>query len=700
MEENFLWNANRAVAQDVAANNNNEAGEDGNENDGRVDDNNNNAVVEVVLQADGVINMDGGVAVNPEDDASKAKKLSENCDLLLYIYCEEPIDVAPDHPIMRPGVTVSIGLDKTTKLRAVFQRYVDFCNSMSDDNSIDTPLIHVKYLEFAFCQLLNENDTAETSALMKNDRIKVRKVRTDERAKEAEQKRTLRDADREYFRQMRHLLPESCSARIADVVLDCRGKLVDNNGRNQRVLSTTVRAHSAMISKRCPWLMAIILQTRQKARREAMEQKNVEQPETPEHAPTGAAEIENDDETENGDGDINGAANDNTGKEINHGDDDISASAQIDMQDSSSANGNVNVIVVDDDEDEADNVVSSARHQVQPRPESNVLNVVIDDHSPEAVKILLEYCYTNRVISLGHDAFVQACKTKPSKHNGPVHPYHSSAKRWPNNGIPIVPFSVALAAIRLAEEAGMHRLSLMCEVSASQLVSSSNVVEALSMTTRQKAVSGNDLPCLRRAAMDVILRRGRRGVSEIGRSSCFKKALEEERSVIVPTLFQGTMEMVSYWEKIKGKRGVTELYNLNFKDLDKEDSEKRARERKLRRRERMGKKLNKIGEQDEDAFSDCSFDGSDEVPAIPYDAFRDGHLIAWTKSIGASPRALERLAHHDMDFIRREVVARGFKDSVRRESRALKLNKVSNNRKRSSRSSSSRSQGFFGGREK
>lgn len=688
MEANNDGNDNPAAAEDNAANDNNndnpvdladEAGED--ENDNNNNNNGLNPMVELDLEEeddeeDGdnrFVNMDGGVAVNPEDDASKAKKLSENCDLLLYIYCEEPIEWAQDHPIMRPGVTVSIGLDKTTKLKSVFQRYVDFCNTDSDGQ-----IVNLKDLEFAFCQLLNENDTAETSALMKNDRIKVRKVRINERAKEAEQKRNLRDADREYFRQMRNLLPESCPARLADVILDCRGKLVDTSGRNQRVLSTTVRAHSSLIGKRCPWLMAIILQARQKAKREALEQDNAEKPETPETSPTRVAEIENDDEAENGDCNINGEASDGAEKEIGLGEGGISVPAQIDMVDVPSHNGNVNVIIVDDDEDDADNAVSSFRHQVQSRPEANVLTVLLNDHSPEAVKILLEYCYTNRVVSLGHDAFVVACKTRPTKHNGPVHPYHCSAKRWPNNGIPIVPFSVALAAIRLAEEAGMHRLSLMCEYSAAQLVSSSNVVEALTISTLQKNISGNDLSRLRRAAMDVILRRGQRGVSDFCRSSFFKKAMEVERSIIVPTLLQGTMEVVTHWEKTKGvKRGSSEIYNTDFKDLDKDDSHERAKERKRRRRERTGKDLVKISEMDEDDLFDYGADEYDE-------GFPESQFLEWA----TNKRALAQMAGHS---IRREVVARGIK---------AKVTKANSSRKRSSRSSSSKSQGFFGSREK
>lgn len=621
-----------------------DADEDENENENEAGGNN-NIMVDIDLEedeedGDNDSTLDGGVAVNPEDDSSKAKKHSSECDLLLYVYCQESIDVAPDHPIMRPGVTISIGLDKTTKLKAVFKQYVDFCNSSSEVES--GPKIDVQDVEFSFCQLLNENDTAETSALMKNDRIRVRKVRTSERVVEAERKRTQRDADRIYFHQMRHLLPESCPARVADITLDCQGKLVDNHGRNQRVLSTTVRAHSSMISKRCPWLMEIILQARQKARRLAAEEEKAEKCKTPDQSPTLATEIENDDEA-----DGNSEDDGDDVKEIGRGEEAMYRDAQIDTVDDSSDDGKVNVIIVDDEDDD-DDVVSASRHQIQSRSEVDLLTVILSEHSPEAVKILLEYCYTNRVVSLGHDAFVQACKTRPNKHNGPVPPYpttHSSnAKRWPNNGIPIVPFSVALAAIKLAEEAGMHRLSLMCEISASQLVSSSNVVEALTMSTRQKTISGNDLPRLRKAAMDVILRRGRRGVSEIGRTSLFKKALQEERSIIVPTLLQGTMEAVAHWEKVKGvKRDSSEISHRSYKELDKEDSHKRARERRSRRQERTEKDPNKIREHYDDHLSDFSDEPYSE------EQFMSGWVSNARAAASLSKRSLKRMAQHKMD---------------------------------------------------
>jgi len=314
---------------------------------------------------------------------------------------------------------------------------------------------------------------------------------------------------------------------------------------------------------------------------------------------------------------------------------------QIGTMDVSSNAGKVNIVVVDDD-DTAGAVLSprSPRHRVPSQSQTeanasananadaNVLTVVLNDHSPEAVKILLEYCYTNRVVSLGHDAFVRTCKTRPTETDGPVPPCDDvGPKGWPNLGFPTVLFSVALSAIRLAEEAGMHRLSLMCEISAAHLVSLINIVEVLAMSTLQKSTTGNDLPHLRRAAMEMILRRGPGGVTKLGRSGFFKRALEEQKSIVVPALLKGAMEYVcgangngngngngnNACRNFHGGRRKTNdndndndnaiehehehehegvnkrscssgISDLNFEDLDLEDAHRRARERKRRKR--------------------------------------------------------------------------------------------------------------------
>ena len=74
---------------------------------------------------------------------------------------------------------MTIGLDKSTKLSVVFNRFVDFCNEAGNES------IYATDFEVVHCQLLNGSDTAEASALMKNDKIFVRRVRTAEREAEA-----------------------------------------------------------------------------------------------------------------------------------------------------------------------------------------------------------------------------------------------------------------------------------------------------------------------------------------------------------------------------------------------------------------------------------------------------------------------------------------------------------------------------------
>jgi hypothetical protein len=378
---------------------------------------------------------------------------------------------------------------------------------------------------------LNGNDTAEMSALMKNDRIQVRKNAKDERDSEAEQHRLQRETDREYFRDMKLLLPDTIGSKTCDVLLDCRGKLMDENGLNQEVLRTDVRGHSFLLSKRCKWLGDII----QNAREELERQSVVTLPDQESHGldgnaqPPAAASLPDEDD-----------------------DDGIEALPYAPEQNEEEPNREAAEIENDDDEDvkmakplqESFDMFSSARS-------GNLLWVTIANHPPDAVRLLLEYCYTNRVVPLGQDAFIVACRTKGDRRkpfDGPVSPYHNHSSRtrgWPNNGLPIVSFAVALAGISLAEEAKMKRLSLMCEVAASKLVEPSNVVEALSRCTLQEKLTGNPLSRLRKAAMDVVLRNGQRGVVDICRTPTFRRALEEKSAVIVPSLLVGIIEALN-----------------------------------------------------------------------------------------------------------------------------------------------------------
>lgn len=547
---------------------------------------------------------------------------------------------------MRPGIAVSIGFDKSTKLWSVFRRYVDFCNQSAEGSDID--VIDRDDLEFVHCQLLKGDETAEHNALMKNDRILVRKVETAKREIEAERKRLERDADRNFVQQLKCMMPDAGGSRTADVILDCRGRLVDSEGRNQQVLSSTVRAHSAIVSKRCPWLGRIIKDARIKALKKEFDDseydddgapKKQETPADVKSKPkTGVAEIEDDtnddeggissdtdsDDTSSG---VKREKDDNLNMAANKIEDDNNDDDDDDREDSDDPDLPTRVV----DEELSDVVTSPLPQRRRAR---GLIVVQLPKYSPEAIKLLLEYCYTNRVLSLGHDAFVQSCKTKPTKHQGPVPPNsHLSPRRWPNNGLPTISFQDALAGIALAEEAGIPRLSLMCEIAAAQLVDIRNVTEALTSCSTQRDRSGNDLPRVRKAAMEIILGSGQRGVLEISRMQQFQIALEEQRTSIIPILFQGASELVALH---KPKREDTTelaknqkyLASLSFGSMDRSDVRRREHERRMRRQERMGASSSRIDLYDETLG--------------PFDT----GYSEWAKETAS--RTLKRLAQHNL----------------------------------------------------
>lgn len=503
---------------------------------------------------------------------------------MLYLECEEEIAAAPNHPIIRPGATIFIGMDKNTKLAAVFKRFVEFCN----DRQKRRDHIEVSDLEFLHCQLLHGSDTAETSALMKNDRIKVRANRGVEREIEAERKRQQRIADAHFFDQMRSLLPDKWN-KYADIVLDCQGKLVDDKGRNQKVLWTKVKAYTPILQTRCPWIYEIIMKAKSDALAATLaHEAALEFTPNIEDTKSVVARVESETKAVHEDEDDNSI-------EVMpfNPDQNDNAAQNADIVASSGANEIEN----DDEEDlpydgvakvrpESPILSSEGRGQTGP-PKKDLFRVTIDNHSPEAIKLLLEYCYTNRVVVLGLNAFILACKERPTGEKGPIPPLpmtKAGHPRYSQDSHPLVSFQVALAGIELAEEAKMPRLSLMCEVAAAQLVSSTNVVRALSLCASQKSKSGNDLPKLRKAAMDVLLRSGSRGVLELGRTAAFRKALEEPRAIIIPTLLQGTTEAVTrYGKRGQSKRTKPNVSIYSFDELDREDAIKRERERRKRR---------------------------------------------------------------------------------------------------------------------
>ena len=450
---------------------------------------------------------------------------------MLFLECAEAIDGFKDHPVLTPGVTVCIGLEKSSKLGAVFERYVEFANehsnlnenSHSNSNNNKQLTLRLQDLEFIHCTILRTSDTSEAAALMKNDRIRVQKSTRDEKALEAEARILQREADRNYFESLRGLMTDLMGS--CDIILDCQGKLIDENGLNQEVLRTTLRGHSAILSKRCTWLEQMI----QKAREDLGRRSIVTIPDAENNQKEQQIRTESDD-----------------------GDEGIAAMPYpAEPHDDSRIEGATEIENDDDDEDpySAAETSRSGSPLLSNSYPNNLLWVTIPNHPPEAFKLLLEYCYTNSVIPLGQEAFEVAWNTphdELNSHTG-VRPL---SRQWPDKRKhPRVSFATALAGISLAEEANLPRMSLMCEVAASNLVESSNVVEALSMCTKQEDLTGNSLKRLRKAAMGYVLRR--RDLDHLSRTHSFKRALgEPERSaVLVPSLLIGTMEAMAAREK-------------------------------------------------------------------------------------------------------------------------------------------------------
>ena len=531
--------------------------------------------------------------------------------------------VPPNHPIYTPGVVISIGLKKDTKLQSVFQHYCEFANSYqythpSDDSTKEPsrsddykpPSLTIDNLEFLHCSILEGKDTAESSALMKNDRIYVRRKQTHVRKAKADDIMVQRDSDRKYFEQLRKLVPDSGSSLQCDVFFHCKGKITDEHGYKQEVLTTFVRGHSAMISKRCPWLANKIQEARHSRENlyhfahipESDASQVVEDPledhphpEPPQRRNAIVTRIISNSEKSVDDNDDDDASI--PVYHPNHNNDD-SGVARI--PDPDETHHHVNA--VEDDEDDnnrnlfsfqdrignannslfSSNAVPIDEAGINLRPASPIpyLGGALSDalevpllHPPEAVKLLLEYCYTNRVNSLGQKAFKKSFKEvdqhSVDKHfrtcTGPVGPYSMG---WPNKGNPTISLAVALAGIQLAEEAKLTRLSLMCEIAASHLLKEQSILESLAFCEQQYRRSGNRLPYLNKSIMlRHVLGRGKEGVEKLSSMASFQRTLNDRRDVVVPSLMHGIMKTV------KDTLGETKQENDATKDNWREREE-------------------------------------------------------------------------------------------------------------------------------
>jgi hypothetical protein len=428
--------------------------------------------------------------------------------------CVDNLPLFDNHPVLSIGVSVCIGLEKSSKLGSVFDRYIDFANEHALNHH---PKITIEDLEFVHCAILSQSDTPEASALMKKDRIRVRRSTKDERALEAESVIIQRELDMNYFENLRLLMTDCINS---DMILECQGSLSGQNATNEKT-NNILRGHSAILSKRSKWFDGLIQQAKAGLSKGSI---------------ISTAEISS-------------LRNQSVSADTDDGDYGIESlsclsSTEKEMQSEGATK------IENDEEDDHISFTSKARSE-WPEPlrsnDSEVIWVTIPDHSPDAVKLLLEYCYTNSIISLGQDAFEAAWK--PCIKEGDYSSINVP-RRWKESmKHPRISFAVALAGIAIAEEAKFPRMSLMCEVAACSLLCISNIFEALSMCTRQEQITGNPLKRLRKSAMALVLNKFE--LEELTITKEFNKAImEPERSAIfIPSLLIGTMEAVVEQEK-------------------------------------------------------------------------------------------------------------------------------------------------------
>ena len=390
--------------------------------------------------------------------------------------------------------------------------------------------------------------------------------------------RIQRESDRKYFKELRSLLPNSSPEVGSDVILECQGKVKDERGFTQNVLSTSVRANSVLIAKRCKWLGQKISIAREDMRRRA----EMTIPSDEVKSNTKEAEETRLSQSDDEEDDI---VPSNPLPAIGNNNNDIAADRILAAE-----------IEDDEEDDELDSEKSSANEQASAShfrgdvasASSNSVWISLPEHSPQAVKLLLEYCYTNRVQSLGHDAFVKASKfpnpkdvgALVAKESGPVPPFRKN--EWPDgargNGAPTLSLHLALAGIALAEEAHMPRLSLMCEIAASKLVDYSNVIDVLAACQTQQQQTGNRLPLLRKAAMlDCVF--GKRYFE----NPIFKNSMIARKDLVIPSVLDGSIEVfptnLDSKDVLKKKEKMQKEKHQIFNMLDESDRNKRLFER-------------------------------------------------------------------------------------------------------------------------
>jgi hypothetical protein len=437
--------------------------------------------------------------------------------------------------------TVQIGIGRNSKLSAAMKRYVQVCNN---HKPADTRDLEVTDLDFVHVQLLNPQDTPENAAVMKHDKISVRREQSAERQANKERLRLQRDCDKEFLVMMRNLL----LLNKGDVTIICGDSL-------------RFEAYACFLRLRCPWLGALISQAGYDQRKHQQSHSaTIAIRQQPSPAPSY---------------DTDECVHPSAAKPANA----QHAAARLVLHDLEHDHADAATTIENDEDDDQPN---------------NGIYIYLVDYPGDAVLALLEYLYTNRVVALGMEAFTVACKTKPSsKVQGPVPPF--PPRRWPNKGDPSISLLSCLALIRLAETASLPRLSLMAEVAATVLLNRDFVLHALELCQEQALATGNPLPRLRRAAMERLL------VSEkLLSSRLLQRALEKGR-MSVPTLLLGAKEAILE-ERVQMNEALVKRRQLlkdptrwqenafaRFSVIDQIDKTKRAEERLKHRRSSVDK---------------------------------------------------------------------------------------------------------------
>lgn len=161
----------------------------------------------------------------------------------LYFECVEGLPHLEEHAILTPGLAVRISFEKSTRLEVVMRRYLEVCN----ESSPSAQKIEWSELEFRHVEVLRYDLTAETAALMKNDRVYVHRNQADERAMKLLQRAQQKALDVEFKRVMLNDLLRSTTGNVI---------LQSKNTFNQ------ARCHDFMLRKRCSWLYEKIQEQR------------------------------------------------------------------------------------------------------------------------------------------------------------------------------------------------------------------------------------------------------------------------------------------------------------------------------------------------------------------------------------------------------------------------------------------------------